>query len=110
MASPVVSVLDGYPQAEGAKWGAVANVTGPTSYTTGGFTLSAVSFGMNQIEFASAGTGSAGVHSYIVRNPSTSDVPSATITVMAFLTSTGLQVSAATDLSASTFRIRVIGV
>lgn len=110
MAAAIVNPFDGYPQAEGAKWGAVADVTGPTSYATGGFTLSAVSFGMSQIEFASAGIGSAGTHNYVVKASSASNKPSATITVLAFLTSSGAQVTAATDLSASHFRLRVIGI
>ena len=110
MASPIVNLFDGYSQAEGAKWGAVADVTGPSSYATGGFSLSAVSFVMSKIEFASGGIDSSGLHRYEVKAASTSDKPSATITVLAFLLSTGLEVTAATDLSASHFRLRVIGI
>ena len=104
-----VTVANGYPQAEGAKWGSVADVTGPTSYTTGGFTVSAVSLGMQYIDFAEASAGSLGTHNYIVRAPGTTATPSSTVTVMAILNSTGLEVPAATNLSASHFRIRAIG-
>lgn len=110
MAAAIVNPFDGYPQSEGAKIGCVADVTAPSSYTTGGFTLSAVSFGMGQIEYACAGIGVAGLHRYQVKAASISDKPSATITVLAYLTSTGLEVSNATDLSASHFRMRVIGI
>ena len=104
-----VSVADGYPQAEGAKWGSVADVTGPSSYTTGGFTVSAVSLGMQYIDFASASTGSAGTHNYIVKSPAASDSPASSVTVMAILLSSGLEVSNGTNLSTSHFRLRAIG-
>ena len=110
MAAPQVTLFDGYPQAEGSKWGAIANVTGPTSYTTGGFTLSAVSFGMSQIEYADGGVSSAGTHTYFVKAASASNKPSATITVIAFVVATGAQVANGVDLSASNFRMQATGI
>jgi hypothetical protein len=110
MPAPTVQLLDGYPQAEGAKWGAVADVVGPASYVTGGFTLSAVSFGMAQFDHVSGGIGAAGIHRYDVTAPNASDLPAPTVTVKSFVISTGAEVAAGFNLSASHFRVRAIGI
>ena len=105
-----VVLYDGYPQAEGAKWGAVADVSGPSSYATGGFSLAAVSFGMSALEYVSSGgISSNGTYRLHVLDNSTSAKPASSLTAKAYVVSTGAEVTAATDLSGAHFTVLARG-
>lgn len=98
---------------------------GPASYATGGETLSAASFGWGGFEWVAADNqGVATVNSTPVVVPlalsttyfvgitfaTTAKGPQAKVTIKWYVTSTGAEVSNATDLSAEEVRLMLIGV
>ncbi len=88
-----VRLFDGYPQSEGAKIGAVADVTGPSSYPAAGFTLEAVSFGLSHFDFITGIADSTAVYIPFPYTPSGTNKPSATAHVIVYSTSAGLPVA-----------------
>ena len=87
---------------------ACRNITGPTSYTTGGVTLGATAFGLQgfRVLMSSHLTASG---TYFVRFQMPSGPGASTVTVLWYVASSGAQVTNATNLSAEKIRILAFG-
>ena len=107
-----------YPQPTGRKLLSVANVPGPASYTqvtpgnppTGGQVLSNLQqiFGFNYVDHVDAGASSNGQYDVTVIHSST-DAGIPQITLVWTVAATGAQVTAGTNLSGVTVRLKAIG-
>ena len=121
---PIKKVMDGFPiYPGGSKKLSVFDFKGPSSYSTGGETLSAAQFGESGIDFiepmnkgiASCTQGAvarnqlfplsfSGTYFVTITVATTAEGAIASVTVMWFVAATGAEVAAAVDLSAEEFR------
>lgn len=111
------SNLPDYPAPPGNKPVNIVNIVGPSSYTqistgsppTGGQVVKATDIGMQQIEFCFGGTsddGQYGVEPILDGNPAGG---ASQMRLAWYVLNTGAQVSGATNLSARTMRLFVLG-
>ena len=101
-----IKTFDGYPQSEGARTVVVADVTGPTSYTTGGITLQALQFGLSYFDYVGFAMSVSGLYMAIF-------IPTAALSrptgLLRIYTMAAGEVPALTNLSAEHFVIYAIG-
>lgn len=91
------SVVDS--MVEGNKRVVTADVTFDNSYLTGGEPVTPAALGLSSILFVHAGTKT----NYMIQ------FDAAAVKLLAFISSTGLQVANAVDLSALSIRVRFVG-
>lgn len=91
-----------YPQRMGTFDTFLGTITGPASYTTGGDTLAAKLLGMNAIEGGLVQTFNNHVYRLILQ-------ADGSVKVQVFVTSTGVEVANATNLSAESPFAIIIG-
>lgn len=109
--------LAGYPHAIGAKWESVWDHTGPSSYTqvstgsppTGGDSVTAAEAGMSFFDSVEVVGGDNGEYGGVAFVDGGQNGVSDTATLLWNVSHTGAEVSAATNLSARTLRLRAIG-
>jgi len=96
------------PQSLGEVFISARNIVGPSSYTTGGVTISANTFAMLTLKILLSDSLDS-TSTYFVRFKNRVGAGSPTMTVVWYVAATGAEVAATTDLSASSVRVVAIG-
>jgi hypothetical protein len=93
------------------KWGnknvICTDIPGPASYTTGGFTVLASSLGIGGIDWIGAGGAISGNYFAVGTPIGAGTQPSYNVQV--FVSSTGAEAGAETELDGETFRLIIVG-
>lgn len=99
--------LTGYVDVWGKHAAGAIDHTGPTSYTTGGQTLKAASYGLRSLDFVQGSLSSSGT--YFVRSEPVGKGSKTTYKLLWFVTATNAEVAATTNLSGETVRLFAFG-
>jgi|SRR5687767_12715622 len=102
-----VTLLEGSPFSDGHRIGCIADIDGPTSYSTGGQEISADKVCMTFIESANAGASNDGVH--LVHVAPGGKGPKKTVKLIWIVLATGLEAAAAANLSTKSVRVQFRG-
>lgn len=107
------TMLTGYPHTTGGQVWAVMDHSGPTSYTTGGETLTTFTLRLPGIDFISlpnpAVTISGNYTVSIIYPSGYKGIPLPSVTMKWYVVATGLEVANGTNLSSELIRIQAIG-
>jgi len=111
------TLVPDFPQSFGSKRAQIALLTGPASYTqvttgappTGGQALVATNFGLKWIDYAFSGVSDDGQYEVVFSPATSSNLSPGTWTAIWKVAHTGAEVAGATNLSARTVRVFLIG-
>lgn len=106
-----------FPQSFGSKRAQIALLAGPASYTqvtvasppTGGQLLKATNYGLKFIDFAIGGVSDDGQYEVVLTPAGAGSISPGAWTAIWKVAHTGAEVTGATDLSARTVRVFLIG-